>query len=34
MDRDDLIADIGSSAYLDDRAKALAASGMQEVPRG
>jgi hypothetical protein len=34
MNRDDLIADIGSSAYLDDRAKALAASGMQEVPRG
>lgn len=34
MDRDDLIADIGSPAYLDDRAKALAASGVQEVPRG
>jgi hypothetical protein len=34
MDRDDLIADIGSPAYLDDRAKALAASGVQEAPRG
>jgi hypothetical protein len=34
MDRDDLIADIGSQAYLDDRAKALAASGVQEAPRG
>jgi hypothetical protein len=28
MNRDDLIADIGSPAYLDDRANALAASGV------
>jgi hypothetical protein len=34
MERDDLIADIGSPAYIADRAAALASAPMKEAPEG